>query len=54
MSGGKGPSPLIGVRLPLEIHAKLKAFAEDRGHPTMPAAAREIIEIWLVDFEPGK
>lgn len=47
MSGGNGPSPLVGVRLPPEVHAKLLKYADDRGHPTISAAARDIIEIWL-------
>ncbi len=54
MTSGQGPSPVLSVRLPPHVHEKLKAFAEDRGHPTLSAAGRDIIEIWLVDFEPGK
>lgn len=47
MTGGRGASPTVSLRLPPEVHQKLIEFAEDRGHPTISAAARDIIEIWL-------
>lgn len=50
MTGGRGPSPLVGVRLPPELHEKLKIYAEEHAHPTLSAAAREILEIKLAEI----